>query len=266
MALNHQMRLALAVAALSLLLLVGCGSRAASGGLNDLRGRTFLSTGVTENGQLKQLVSGTRIRLSFGEEGRRIAANAGCNHLGAEARIEDGRLLAGEMGMTAMGCDGGRGEQDAWLAKFLADKPTIRVSGTELVLANNTTEIRLLDRTVADPDRPLIGTRWVVESVIDRDTASSIPQGAVAQLVLNADGSFTGNTGCNQMGGGAVIAAPTIRFAGVFTTKMACEEGRMRLEQAVLSVLRDDVSYEIEADQLRLRHASEQGLDLRAER
>ena len=256
----------LAIAALGLLLLVGCGSRAASGGLSDLRGRTFLSTAVTENGQTRPLVAGTRIRLSFDEEGRRISANAGCNHLGGEARIEGGRLVAEQMAMTDMACDGGRGEQDAWLAKFLAGRPTIRASGTELVLASDTTEVRLMDRTVADPDRPLIGTRWIVESAIDRDTASSIPQGAIAQLVLNADGTFTGNAGCNQMGGAAVIATPTIRFSGVFTTKMACEDGRMRLEQHVLAVLRDDVSYEIEADQLRLRHASGKGLDLRAER
>lgn len=40
----------------------------------------------------------------------------------------------------------------------------------------------------------------------------------------------------------------------------------MRLEQAVLDVLRDDVSYEIEADKLRLRHPSGKGIDLRAER
>ena len=255
-----------AVAALGLLLLVGCGSRGASGGLSDLRGRTFLSTGVTENGQAKQLVAGTRIRLSFDEEGRRIGVDAGCNHIGGDARVEGGRLVAGDMAMTAMGCDGGRSEQDAWLAKLLSDKPTVRSSGTELVLANNTTELRLLDRTVADPDRPLIGTRWIVESVVDRDTASSIPQGAVAHLLLDADGTFTGNTGCNHMGGAAVIAAPTIHFSGVFTTKMACEDARMRLEQAVLDVLRDDVSYEIEADQLRLRHASGKGIDLRAER
>jgi heat shock protein HslJ len=256
----------MAVAALGLLLLVACGSRAASGGLNDLRGRTFLSTSVTENGTAKQLVAGTRIRLSFDEEGRRIGANAGCNHIGGDARVEDGRLVAGDMAMTAMGCDGGRAEQDEWLVKFLTGTPTIRITGAELVLANSTTEVRLLDRTLADPDRPLTGTRWIVDTIVDRDTASSIPQGATAHLLIDVAGAFTGNTGCNQMGGSAVIAAPTIRFAGVFTTKMACEEGRMRLEQAVLEVLRDEVSYEIEADVLRLRHASGKGLDLHAER
>lgn len=254
------------VAVLGLMFILACGSRAASGGMNDLRGRTFLSTGVTENGQTKQLVAGTRIRISFGEEGRRIGVNAGCNHMGGEARVENGRLVAGEMAMTAMGCDGGRSEQDEWLAKFLTGAPTISSTGSELVLVNNATEIRLLDRTVADPDRPLMGTRWTVESVIDGQTASSIPRGATAQLLLNADGTFTGNTGCNHMGGAAVTTTGSLRFSGVFTTKMACEPDRMRLEQAVLGVLEGDVSYEIEADLLRLRHASGKGIDLRAER
>jgi heat shock protein HslJ len=234
--------------------------------MNDLRGRTFLSTGVTENGQAKQLVAGTRIQLDFGDDGRRIAANAGCNHIGGEARVEDGRLVAEELAMTAMGCDGGRNEQDDWVAKLLTARPTIRLSGMELILANSSTEIRMVDRKVADPDRPLTGTRWIVETIIDRDVASSTPQGATAHLLVNADGSFTGTTGCNQMGGAAVIAGPKIRFGDVFTTKMACVADRMRLEQAVLEVLRDDVSYEIEADLLRLRHPSGKGLDLRAER
>jgi heat shock protein HslJ len=254
------------VAVLGVLLVVACGSRAASGGMNDLRGRTFLSTGVIENGQPKQLVAGTRIRLSFDEEGRRIGVNAGCNHMGGEARVENGRLVASEMAMTAMGCDGGRSEQDDWLAKFLTGAPTASSTGSELVLTNNTTEIRLLDRTVADPDRPLIATRWIVETIVDRDTASSIPQGAVAQLLVNADGTFTGNTGCNHMGGTAAITSVALRFSGVFTTKMACEPDRMRLEQAVLGVLEGDVSYEIESDLLRLRHTSGKGVDLRAER
>ena len=152
------------------------------------------------------------------------------------------------------------------MAKFLTGTPTISSSGSELVLANNTTEIRLLDRTVADPDRPLIATRWIVETIVDRDTASSIPQGAVAQLLVNADGTFTGNTGCNHMGGAARITNVGLRFSGVFTTKMACEPDRMRLEQAVLGVLEGDVSYEIEADLLRLRHTGGKGIDLRAQR
>lgn len=247
------------------LLLVACGSLAGSGGTTDLRGRTFLSTGVVEGGQPKQLVAGTRIRLNFAEDGTRIGANAGCNHMGGEARVERGRLLVGDLAMTAMGCDGGRNEQDDWLARFLSGTPSVRISGAELVLSSATSEIRLLDRKVADPDRPLTGTRWTVDAIIDRDVAGSI-QGVVAHLTLTTDGRFTGNTGCNQMGGSAVPTATAIRFSDVLTTKMACEPHRMQLEQAVLDVLQDEVKYQVDADVLSLRHPSGKGLSLRAER
>lgn len=259
------MSVRVALAALGFLL-VACGSLAGSGGTTDLRGRTFLSTGVTENGQPKSLVQGTRILLNFSADGTKIGANAGCNHMGGDARVDNGRLFVGDMASTMMGCDGGRNEQDAWVAKLLMDKPTIQLTGAELVIKSATAEVRLVDRKVADPDRPLAGTLWTVESLIDGQVASSIPLGAVAHFTINPDGALRGNTGCNQMGGTVVVTSTTLRFSGVFTTKMACEPDRMRLEQAVLDVLRDDVSYTIDADVLRLRHTSGKGLDLRAER
>jgi heat shock protein HslJ len=252
------------VVGVCLLAAVSCGSRAGSGGVTDLRGKTFLSTGVSENGQPKQLVAGTQIRLGFSEDGTRASAYAGCNHIGGAARIENGRLVVGDLAMTMMGCDGGRNEQDDWIAKLLADGPSVRLSGSELTLSRGTTEIRLLDRKVADPDRPLLGTRWVVDTVINGAVAGSTPQGAEATIVINADGAFRGNSGCNQMGGNAAVTATTITFSNVFTTKMACEPDGMRLEQAVLSVLRDAVTYRIDADALHLSHPSGAGLVLRA--
>lgn len=254
----------LLVVGVCLLAAAACGSRAGSGGVTDLRGKTFLSTGVSENGLPKQLVAGTQIRLSFNEDGTQIGAHAGCNHMGGPARIENGRLVVGDLAMTMMGCDGGRNEQDSWIAKVLTDGPSVRLSGSELTLSRGTTEIRLLDRTVADPDRPLVGTRWVVDTVIDGAVAGSTPQGAEASLVINPDGAFRGNSGCNQMGGNATLTPTTIKFSDVFTTKMACEPDRMRLEQAVLAVLRDAVTYRIDADALRLVHPSGAGLVLRA--
>ena len=246
------------------LVLVACGSLAGSGGTTDLRGRTFLSTAVTENGRPKSLVQGTRILVNFSADGTKIGANAGCNHMGGDARVENGRLIVGDMASTLMGCDGGRNEQDAWVAKLLTERPTIVISGAELVITSVTAEIRLVDRKVADPDRPLTGTLWTVETLIDGNAASSIPIGAVAHFTINPDGAFRGNTGCNQMGGTAVVTSTAIRFSGVFTTKMACEPDRMRLEQAVLDVLRDEVTCRIDADSLRLSHPSGRGLVLRA--
>jgi heat shock protein HslJ len=246
------------------LLAAACGSRAWSGGVTDLRGRTFLSSGVSENGQPKQLVTGTQIRLSFNEDGTQIGAYAGCNHMGGAVRIENGRLVVGDLAMTMMACDGGRGEQDDWIAKVLADKPSVSLRGSELTLSRGTTEIRLLDRKVADPDRPLVGTRWVVDTVIDGSMAGSTPQGAEAAFVIDPDGAFRGSSGCNTMGGNATVTTTTITFSNVFTTKMACEPDRMRLEQAVLRVLAGAVTYRIDADALHLTHPNGAGLVLRA--
>jgi heat shock protein HslJ len=68
------------------------------------------------------------------------------------------------------------------------------------------------------------------------------------------------------MGGTSVIdeTRSTIRFSEVITTKMACEDDRMRLERAVLSTLQGDVRYEIEADVLKLDAPNGRGLRLRA--
>jgi len=133
--------------------LVACGTLAASGGISDLRGHTFVSTSVSENGQPKPLVAGTQVRLTFAADATNVGAYAGCNHMGGPGRIENGRLVVGEMAMTMMGCDGGRNEQDAWLATFLTGRPTIQLTGDALVLVSGTTEVRFLDRKVADPDR-----------------------------------------------------------------------------------------------------------------
>ena len=244
---------------------LGCGDspgQAGAGGKIDEDkpwGRTFLSTAVN-----RPLVEGTRIRLTFGAD-HRLGANAGCNHMGGDAEVEDERLVVADLATTEMGCDPDRHRQDEWLADFLTSRPHYRLEGPVLTLRQGSTELSLEDRETADPDRPLRGTRWVVEGVVEGDAVSSVPEGAEAHLVIDeAKDSFGGNAGCNQMGGTARPAARTVAFSEVISTKMACEEDRMRLESAVLSVLDGEVTWEIEADVLRLDHPSGRGLVLRA--
>jgi heat shock protein HslJ len=266
------MRTRLPLAALLLLLLLGaaCGDPAISAGADpgsgDPWGRDFLSTAVTEQGQARPLVTGTRIRLSFTDDGR-LAASAGCNSMSGPAEVRDGRLIVADLATTEMGCDAERHTQDQWLAEFLGSRPRFDLVEHELTLTGESAEVRLQDREVADPDRPLHGTRWVVDTIYDDDAASSVPQGAEAHLTLG-DGTFGGSTGCNQMGGNAADdeGAGTITFSDVIATKIACEDDRMALERAVLSVLDGEVTYEITADRLTLTHPGGKGLGLRASR
>jgi heat shock protein HslJ len=141
-------------------------------------GRTFLSTSVSENGQPKALVDGTRITLNFFDDGHRLGAQAGCNQMGGPASFQDGRLVVDDMATTEMGCDPPRHAQDEWLARFLTSKPSWAREAATLTLDNGAVRIVLEDREVANPDRPLRGTKWVVDTLVERGAASSVPAGA----------------------------------------------------------------------------------------
>lgn len=228
-----------------------------------LAGRTFLSTAVVRDGKPHDLVENTRIRLTLDDKGH-VGATAGCNSMGGDADLSGGRLrMTGDVSMTDMGCDPKLHEQDQLVSGFLQAGPRWELAGDKLTLRTDTMEVTLLDQESADPDRPLTGVRWQVDTVLDGQSAGSVPNGATAYLEF-ADGKVQGHTGCNTLGGTAVLAEKTITFDDVFTTKMACADDVNRLERAVLDTLKGDVAWEVTADRLTLTGPDGHGLQLRA--
>jgi heat shock protein HslJ len=222
----------------------------------NLAGRTFLSTRI----EGRDLVQGSRVRLSF--DVGRIGAHAGCNSMGGSVAIVDGRLVLDDLATTEMACDPALMDQDAWLAGFL-DGATVTLIGDTLALANDGVTLTLVDREVADPDRPLVGTRWVVDGLVAGQAVSSVPAGVVASLVFSADGRVAVEAGCNSGGAPVEIAAATMTFEPLSLTEMVCEGPAMEVERVVTEVLAGTVAYLVEADVLTLAHGGS-GLILRA--
>jgi len=220
-----------------------------------LDGRTFLSTKTDGRG----LVAGSRVRLSF-RDGT-IGASAGCNSMGGAYAVDGGVLRAPQLATTEMACDPALMAQDQWLASLL-DGAAVTLDGDTLTLAKDGVTLTLVDREVADPDRPLIGTRWVVDGLVSGGTVSSVPAGLEAALTFS-DGQVAVEAGCNSGSGAATIADRTIAFGQIALTAMACPEPAMALEQAVVAALGPRVGYSIEADVLTL-DAGGIGLTLRA--
>ncbi len=254
---------------LTVLLLAACAQpldTGADGPPDDgavLAGRTFLSTAVVRDGKPYDLFKGTRIRLTLDDKGH-VGATAGCNSMGGDADLSGGRLrMTGDVSMTDMGCDPKLHAQDELVSGFLQAGPRWELAGDVLTLRTDTLEVTLQDQESADPDRPLTGTRWQVDTVLDGQSASSVPNGATAFLEF-ADGKVQGHTGCNNLGGTAVLAEKTIAFADVFTTKMACADDVDKLERAVLATLKGDVAWQVTADRLTLTGPAGHGLQLRA--
>jgi heat shock protein HslJ len=243
-------------------LLVGCSGLAiggpAPGGLD---GRTFLSTRVTQNGVDRPLVAGSRIRLTFQADGN-LAAHAGCNSIGGAWKLDGGSLSFTGGSMTEMACDHPRMDQDGWLADLLGRQPTVMLSGNDLVLTAGDTVITLLDREVAEPDLPVVGPRWQIESIVTGDVATG--GGMSGSITFGADGRATFDTGCNTGGAGYTVDGPTIRFTDVVTTKRACAPGQAASEGPMLALFRAPaVSWSFDASRLSLRDGAN-GLDFRA--
>ena len=195
----------------------------------------------------------------FGEG--RLGANAGCNSLSGPYAIDGGRLVVAALATTEMACDSALMEQDTWLAAFL-DGAAAMLEGDVLTLAKDGVTLALLDREVADPDRPLVGTRWVVDGLVSGDAVSSMPAGIVATLVFGED-RVDVEVDCNSGGGPVEVGVTTLVFGALVTTKMACHPDALPVEQAVTAALAGRVTYAIEADTLTL-DAGDAGLVLRA--
>lgn len=265
MTMSHRIAISLLLATAALLGACTGGGSTTPGASGDppgaiapqgLDGRTFLSTAI--DGRV--LVAGSVVRLTF--RGDQIGAQAGCNSLGGIYRLDGDRLVVGQMGGTDMGCDAPLMDQDTWLAGFL-DGAAIDLDGDTLSLKNGDVTLTLQDREVADPDRPLAGTRWVLDGIVSGDAVSSVPAGVTAALTFS-EGRVDVEAGCNRGGGTVEVADATISFGQIALTKMACEGDAMAVEEAMTAVLSGQVGYTIEAGRLTI-DAGGAGLMLRAE-
>lgn len=221
-----------------------------------LAGRTFLSTDVKG----LTLVPDTRVSLTF-RDGGSLQASAGCNSMGGTYTIHGDRLTITQLSTTEMGCDAPRMKQDHWLAGFLADV-SVALAGDILTMGDSTVQVTFLDKKVATPDRPIEGTRWILDGTVSGGAVSSVPAGVTASIQI-VDGRVNLDTGCNTGGGTVAVTPGTLTFGPISLTKKACAPSAAGIETAVRAVLTGSVGYTINADVVTL-DAGANGLILRA--
>lgn len=242
----------------SLLLLAACGEQAPPAGAAPLAGQVFLSDEVTVAGKPHALAPRTRVSLEFTDDGRLIAT-AGCNTMSGPVRTSEGRLEVDDLVVTELGCDPERHAQDEWLARILGAGPEWRRHGSGLTVTAGDTELVLSRRA----DRTLEHTTWRLDTIIDGQTASSVPDGA-ATLVFDGK-RVEADTGCNGAGGEYTRSGDTIDVRPGARTLMACSPDIMAMESAVDAVLRGEVTVELDGDRLTLTNSSGKGIQLHAQ-
>jgi heat shock protein HslJ len=219
-----------------------------------LAGRQFL----LQSAQGYTLVTDTNLRVSFSDDGQEFGFSAGCNSYGGPYTRCGDRLCTNGLGGTEIGCDPDRHTQDEWFADFFEASPRLTLAGASLTFQSESVTLELLDREIADADRPLTGRLWSIDTFISGGAASSSPATAVPTVQFAVDGSFQFFTTCNTGEGSYTRNGQTLTLANVSNTDVACaSEANRFVEASVQRVLTaGDVTFEIEASRLTLQRGT----------
>jgi heat shock protein HslJ len=109
----------------------------------------------------------------------------------------------------------------------------------------------------------LIGVDWVLETVIEGDTAASAVAGRRATLRLETDGTLSGSTGCRDLTGRYTVVGGTVVF-NEFAAHGECDAALERQDNQVVTVLGDGFRPEIESDRLTVTATDNEALVYRA--
>jgi heat shock protein HslJ len=261
---------AAAVAAV-ILSLTGCGSSASNStgaGATGAGGDhaqpsnldvAYVVTAATEAGKPHNFVPGSQVRLAF--SGGRLLITAGCNSMSATYTLVGSHLKVGGLATTEMGCPARLMSQDAWVAK-LFDGPEEFTGGRHPSLTSGAVVLTLVDRKVASPDVSLSGTHWVLDTIIESSTASSVPAGVAASIVITGRAVVV-NDGCDYGDGPVVVHGAELRFGKITMSVRPCPSTHDQLASAFAAVLTGTASYSITESSLQISRGGH-GLGFRA--
>ena len=150
----------------------------------------------------------------------------------------------------------------AYMAALVRVREIVR-DGDELVARGDGVDLRFTG-LAPPPTADLVGTRWVLETVLVGDVAAS-PMGEPATLELNEDGTFTGSTGCRRFSGEWVEQGDQIQAPSWAMDDTTCPAELSDQDDHVVSVIGDGFIPTIDGDLLTLMDPGGIGLVYRAE-
>lgn len=216
------------------------GGEAASAGGSDLIGTQWILT--TLNGA--PLVAGTTVTAQFDDQGR-ISGTGGCNSYSGSYTVDGSALTIGpNLISTMMACVAeGVMEQEA---AYLAALPTVAsyaVDGDTLTLSGADGSAVLVFQAQGNA---LAGVNWIVTGYNNGAEAVVSPMvGTEITLAFSADGSVSGNAGCNNYMGSYTLDGDKITIGPLATTRKMCAEDVMQQEALYIKALESSATWSV---------------------
>ena len=226
----------------------------------DPQGAWRLVDGQSATGPIP-LVDDHPITISVADSS--ITGVAACNRYGARIEPGPGGIVLAELGMTAMACAPDEVmRSEAAFIEALSAVRSIRTEGDALVLEGPGVELRFAGLP-PPPTAELLDTTWELETLIVGDVATPA-MGEPASLLVRADGTFTGSTGCRTFDGSWIEDGAQLLATQMAMDDRVCPEELADQDNHVVSVIGDGFVPTIDGDLLTLVDPGGIGLVYRA--
>ncbi|MFD3512510.1 META domain-containing protein [Streptomyces sp. NPDC058657] len=265
--------LSVSVTALALLALGACGTEtgagAGSGAGGDrkdggavqadlpLTGVRWTAVSSTVDGKKAAAPKGVYVEI---DDKGAVKGNYGCNTFTGRATVKGDAVTLDKLMSTQMACE----QQDFELSLRKAFKSQLKakLDDGRLTLTTAAGDTVALTSKPVEPDAPLTGTKWTVDSFVAGETAKSVPAGTAgkAYLTFGEDGSVRGRTGCNSLTGKAKQGDGTLEFGRIATTRMMCQGEGAGVEKQLLEVLSGKVAFRVDGSTLTLTTSTQKSL------
>jgi heat shock protein HslJ len=182
---------------------------------------------------------------------------------GGTIKVRGSSISISALSMTEMACQEKLMASEAAYLAALPRVTTVDRSVSSLVLSGPQVELRFaLVPPVANAN--LVGTAWILDSLISGDAVSSTVGERVA-LQLSGDGRLSASTGCRDVTGSYTVSDGQVEVTLDPYDAIGCA-GELGAQDAhILDVLSGAFSIDINGDRLTLM-AGNQGIGYRAER
>jgi heat shock protein HslJ len=241
------------------LLLAACaGSPGGRSPADDAVGEWELVAG-TADGAVLPVPPGARATLEL--DGAHAGGVSFCNHYSTEYSVDGDTIAFAGLGGTDMGCEPAVMAAETGYLRALAAADTVTLDGTDLLLTGDGVELRY--RPVPPvPTSELVGTDWVLDTLLDDDTAASVL--GSPRLRLDPDGAVTGNTGCRDFTGTWTTRGDLVVLETLDAGTSGCPEDVGFQDDHVLAVLGDGFQVSVEENRLTALDPDGRGLVYRA--